>query len=261
MTKPVRRVRGLSRIACLLVAAVTAGCAGGNIGAPNPGLLEKMAAGGAFGAEQRVRICALLDAGIAEATARRLIDEAWNDTEARALALKLQVVSSTPWKSEGNDIEAIMSSVRKVPVEPGCDRLLAFLGQSDSRQPRLVGGVSLIHGFVVASAESMRGLSLTPVEAARHELYHLVGCGHAQTMDECYRRIALAKGQRKGADAFFPVFLYLEDEDIERNCGENLLIDDRGNANRIARLRGAQMERQAAGQAPPVRSCPPTKTS
>jgi hypothetical protein len=249
----------LSRIGWILATLVTAGCAG-NIGAPNPGLLEKMAAEGAFGAKQSVRICALLEPGVSEAAARRLIDEAWNDTEARALGLYLQVVSSTPWKSEGNDIEAIMSSVRKVNVGPGCDRLLAFLGESDSRQPRLVGGVSLIHGFVVASAASMRGLSLTPVEAARHELYHLVGCGHAQTMDECYRRIALAKGRRKGADAFFPVFLYLEDEDIARNCGENLLIDDHGDANLIARLRGAQMERQMSGRAPPARSCPPAKT-
>jgi hypothetical protein len=249
--------RFLSRTACLAVTAVTMGCAA-HIGAPNPALLEQMAAAGAFGAGQTVRICALLEPGIAESTARRLLDEAWNDTEARALGLRMELVSATSWKSEGRDLEAIMSGVRKRPVPPECDRLLAFLGESDERAPRLAGGVSLAHGFVVASADFVRRPLLAPTAAARHELYHLAGCGHAQVMDECYRRIALAKQRRKGPDAFFPVFLYLEDADIERNCGENRLIEDRGEANRAARLRGEALARQAAGETQPAR-CHPSR--
>jgi len=133
---------------------------------------------------------------------------------------------------------------------------MAFLDHSDSRSPRLAGGVSLIHGFVIAATGGLASLLFAPTEAIRHELYHLVGCGHARIMDECYRRIALAKRSKKIPDGFFPVFLYLEDEDISRNCGRNLVIEDRAEANRIARLRDAQMKLQAAGQAPPVRHCP-----
>ena len=249
-----RALECVSRICCVLVAAIGAACTA-TIGTPNPELLQKMSARGEFGAAQSVRICGLLDAGITEATARRLIDEAWNDTEAGALGLTMALVSLNSWQREGADIETIFRNVRKLPIAPECDRMLAFLGPSDDFVSGLAGGVSLTHGFVLASPESTRRFPLTPAQVTRHEIYHLVGCGHSPTMDECYRRIALAKSKRGGANAFFPVFLYALDEDIERNCGVNSLIDDRGEANRIAQRWAGERERLASGQALPARQC------
>jgi len=244
-----------ARAGCLLATAVLFGC-GATIGTPNPDLLGRMAAEGAFGAWQSVRICALLDEGITAAAARKLVDEGWNDTEAAALGLRMRVVSARPWKSGGNDIEAVFRRIRENPVPPGCDRVLAFLGHSDRREHRQAGAVLLVHGFVLAAEESLRHFLMTPTEAVRHELYHLVGCGHAQVMDECYRRIAAAKGRRKGADAFLPVFLYIENDAIERNCGRNALIDDRNEANRIAGIWVSHTVLRAADRARPARPCP-----
>jgi hypothetical protein len=214
-----------------------------------------MSARGEFGAAQSVRICGLLDGGITEAAARRLIDEAWNDTEAGALGLRMVLVSLNPWQRDGADIDTIFRNVRKLPVAPECDRVLAFLAPSDDFVSELAGGVSLTHGFVLATPESTRRFPLTPIEVARHEIYHLVGCGHSPTMDECYRRIALAKSKRGGASAFFPVFQYVLDEDIGKHCGANPLIDDRAEANRIAQRWVGENERLAAGHALPAWHC------
>jgi len=187
--------------------------------------------------------------------ARRLMDEAWNGTEAGSLGLKVELVSLKPWKREGADIETIFKNVQKMPVAPECDRIFAFLGPSDELVTELAGGVALTHGFVLATPESTRQFMLTPAEAARHEIYHLAGCGHSPTMDECYRKIAHAKRKRGSTNAFFPVFLYILEEDVRKNCGANALIADRGEANRIAQRWVAEKERRASGQASPEPRC------
>jgi hypothetical protein len=252
---------GLSRIVCALVTATMLGCAP-TIGAPNLELLGQLTAKGAFREAQSVRICGLHEAGVSAETVRGLIDAAWNDQLAATFGLEMRLTSLQVWRREGSDIATVLFNVQAIPVAAECDRVFAFMDQAvDFRDGELVGAVSLSHGVVLATRESLAHASLTPIEAVRHELYHLVGCGHAWVMDECYRRIALAKQRRKSADAFFPVPLYLEDEDIRRNCGDNPLIDDRGDANRIAQRWVAQRKQLAAGEAPPARPCTPKQES
>lgn len=241
-------------ICCLLAAAIVAGCTA-TIGTPNPELLRSMSAAGEFGGEQTVRVCGLLDSGITEAMAHRIIDEAWNETEAAPLGLKVELVSLEPWKRESGDVERIFRNVRSVPIARGCDRLLAFLGPSDDVVSALAGGVSFTHGFVFATPEGAQRFTLMPAEVVRHEIYHLVGCGHASVMDECYGRIARAKANRNGADGFFPVFQYILDDDIRKNCGENPLITDRAEANRVAGRWATELGRQTTGAMSPARRC------
>ena len=254
-------IQGLSRLVGALATATMLGCTP-TIGTPNPELLGQLTADGAFREAQSVRICGLHEAGISADTVRRLIDAAWNDQLAGTFGLRIQLASLQPWQREGSDITTVLFNVQAIPVAAECDRVFAFLEHAiDFRDGELAGAVSLSHGVVLASSESLARSSLTPVEAVRHELYHLVGCGHAWVMDECYRRIALAKQRRKSADAFFPVLLYLETEDIQRNCGNNPLIDDRSDANRIAQRWVEQRKQRAAGGTPPARPCPPAQKS
>ena len=241
-------------IGCLLAAALAAGCAA-TIGTPNPELLGKMSAAREFGAEQTVRLCGLLDRGMTEAAVRNLVDEAWNRTEAGALALRIELVSAQPLERGSLDIETLFGSIRRMPLPAGCDRIFAFIDPADDLITTQVGGVSLIHGFALATPHGTRQALLTPAEVVRHEFYHLIGCGHAAVMDECYRRIARAKTTRNAADAFFPVFMYILDEDIRKNCGENRLIVERAEANRIAQRWAEEGERTASGTGAPARRC------
>jgi len=253
-------VRCLSCLVGLLSAAALSGCAP-TIGSPNPSLLRQMESKGEFGAPQAVRLCALLDLGVSRQAAQALVDRAWNDTEAGPLGLRMRLASFDLWVGDLHDADVDFAEIQKRALTPECDRLIVFLGHSDERMSRMAGSVSLHHAIVLASPESMQTSTMTPVDVVRHELYHLVGCGHARVMDECYHRIALAKARRKGPDAFFPVYLYLLDEDLEKYCGENALIDDRAEANRIARLWVAQRQRQAAGEVVKNPACTPVTRS
>lgn len=232
----------------MLAAALVAACT--TIGTPNPELLAQMAARGEFGTAQQLRVCALLDEGVDEAMARGLVEEAWNRSEAAPLGLEVVLASLRPWKSEGSDTETIFRHVRKMPIPPECDRVFAFVAPSEDSALDAAGAVTLAHGFAVITPSMTRRHFMTPAEVVRHEFYHLVGCGHAQTMDECYRRIARAKGERRRPTDFFPVFQYVLDEDIERNCGANRLFDERAEVNRTTRLWLAEGERIASGRAP-----------
>lgn len=254
-------IQGLSRIVCAVATATLVGCAP-TIGVPNAELLGQLTARGVFRSAQSVRICGLHEAGISAETVRGLIDAAWNDQLADTFGLRIQLTSLQPWQREGRDIATVLFNVQAIPVASECDRVFAFMDHvADFRDGKLVGAVSLSHGVVLATSESLAHSSLTPKDAVRHEFYHLVGCGHAWVMDECYRRIALAKQRRTSAAAFFPVLLYLEDEDIRRNCGNNPLIEDRDDANRIAQRWVEERKRQAAGHATLARPCPPAKES
>jgi hypothetical protein len=195
--------------ACLLLALVT-GCT--SVGFHNRDARQRLD----FGAADRVALCVLVDDGISEQRARTLVEEAWRD-EAPLYGLRVDVVSVTPWRRPAFAIDGIIDALRREPLKPGCDRILALIGRHLGDVvwgllplPEYLGAVNdetLTHGYVIARRASLNQLFESPRSVVRHELYHLLGCDQHFKMARCYEQIAALKRwkQAHGSD-FFPAW-------------------------------------------------------
>ena len=193
----------------LVALVLLAGCT--SMGAHNQATLRQLD----FGAKDTVALCLYLDEGISEEQARALIDEAWRD-EAPRYGLEMKIASVTRWRRPAFTMDGIVDALRREPLSPGCDRILALIGRHFGDVvwglllPEYLGAVNdetLTHGYVIARRASLNQLFEPPRSVVRHELYHLLGCEEHFAMEHCYQRIASLKRTKQalGSD-FFPAW-------------------------------------------------------
>jgi hypothetical protein len=164
-----------------------------------------------YGERAQIRVCVLRDAGVSEARARQLL--AAVDREMDAYAIDVSVPWTKPWRRPGFTVAAIMDELRRQPLPEPCDRLLALVSRhlGDALWgiflPETLGAVetaSHTRGYVVARSASLNQLISPPEQIAQHEFYHMLGCGHALSLRECYGQIAELKRSHDPAADFFP---------------------------------------------------------
>jgi len=194
------------RLGLVIALVIITGCT--TVGSHNLAALSKLE----FGPPERLRLCVLSDRGITEAEIRDLLTAAW-EKEASRFGITLLITEIIPWTRGAFTGIEIAESVRSVPLPPSCDRVMAFVNRHIGDAlwglllPELLGWANdetRTHGFVVARIVSLNQVSLPPQDVLRHELFHLLGCEHAWSLEECYERIALLKRARVGD--FFPAW-------------------------------------------------------
>ena len=194
------------RLGLVIAVVIITGCT--TVGNHNVAALSKVE----FGPPQTLRLCVLSDRGITEAEIRDLVTAAW-EKEASRFGITLLITEIIPWTRGGFTGTEIANSVRSVPLPPSCDRVMAFVNRHIGDAlwglllPELLGWANdetRTHGFVVARMVSLNQVFLSPQDVLRHELFHLLGCEHAWSLEECYERIALLKRTRVGD--FFPAW-------------------------------------------------------
>jgi hypothetical protein len=205
--RPARRTIAQGLATGLACALALAGCA--SIGqSASPNAYD-------FGAPRVLRVCVLRDPPVSEARVAELID-AWR-TELAPLGITVSLPWVRTWPRPAYSGRGIAEAIATIPLEPGCDRLLAMIGRhaGDAAYallsaiipaPEYLGWVDNItqtRGFVVAAWS----ISLNQVIAGGladtliHEGYHLLGCRH-EVMADCYATIARLKRDAQGE--FFP---------------------------------------------------------
>jgi len=106
-----------------------------------------------------------------------------------------------------------MEDLTRRELDPSCDRLMAFVDRNAADflwslvMPEVLGAVddaTHTRGYIVANQVSLNQLFQSPGETAVHEFYHLLGCPHARTLQNCYDRIAALKQQFVTGADFFP---------------------------------------------------------
>jgi hypothetical protein len=171
-----------------------------------------------FGPPQTVNMCVYLDDGITESSARRLLDS-WNE-EANQYALYVEPVMFEQHPRVGTFYWQIMKDIDRIPLEEPCDRVIYFANRNaadflygvvavSTGLPEVLGYVdddTLTHGFVYARSATAAQLLVTPWEATKHELYHLLGCGQHNDMAKCYAQIRQLKQAAQRKKGFFPTF-------------------------------------------------------
>jgi hypothetical protein len=173
-----------------------------------------------FGESQKVRFCVYLDEGVTEHRAMQLLADAWSE-EGMKYGIHIEPVSFREWKRPAFFMGDILGELTKNKLESPCDRKLAFLGRGFTDFAasfvtfEILGAVndqSLTHGYVFAEIASLNQWLVPPVQATRHEIYHLLGCGEHNDMEACYAKIALMKQlRRSNEDDFYPAW------DLENN--------------------------------------------
>jgi hypothetical protein len=201
-----RVMAGTSRLAAWLVAALAlAGCASTGHLSTKPD----------FGEPRVLRVCVLRDPAVSEAGVSALLD-AWR-AELAPLGITITLPWVRPWPRPAFTGRGIAEAVATIPLEPGCDRLLAMIGRhaGDAAYAVLtaiipvgeylgwVDNITQTRGFVVAawSPSLCQVMAGGPADTLIHEGYHLLGCRHEALVD-CHATIARLKREAPGE--FFP---------------------------------------------------------
>lgn len=168
-----------------------------------------------FGKPVTVDVCLYLDNGIAEEEGRKLIEEAWRD-EAPLYGIDVRVAKVERWARPAFQMEGILADLRQKRLDAPCDRIMALVGRNVGDTlwsffgPEVLGAVNdetLTHGYTVARRASLNQVLTPPVDIARHELYHLLGCGEHSNMPKCYDQLAMLKAWQRDHDSdFFPAW-------------------------------------------------------
>jgi hypothetical protein len=200
--------RALSHAGVLLATLALAGCA-------SIGGLSARPTGVDFGGPAELRVCLLRDPDVSEARVAELMT-AWS-AELAPLGITVTVPWTREWPRPAFTGRGLGEAIAREPLEPGCDRLLAFIGRHAGDAVYAVAGfflsapeifgwvdnVTMTRGFVVATWSPSLGQALTggPAGALIHEGYHLLGCLH-EPWAACYATIARLK--RHARSDFFP---------------------------------------------------------
>ena len=231
----------------------TSGCFMTSIGMDRP----EVRAQTDFGPPQTLRVCALLDDGISQSDAQETLADYWNQDEASKYNLSIKMVS---YSSLPRSIDQFFHwqighqvAIRQIP--PGCDRMMYFVSRNVLDvawsvpelygAPEVLGEVddyTMTRGYVIDRIASLNQVLMSPwfspSKVARHEAFHMIGCGHNLVMDECYKHIAEAKWvenrlqdagcyEKSGVEQFFPSF---------SNAGDGPILLTRAQANSILGL-------------------------
>lgn len=184
------------RTVTLLLLLVAAGCT--TLG------VDDMAARGSidYGPDEAIRLCLLQDVSIDDTEVTSLITAIRKEMSPFGLIVEIPWVK--PWQRQGFDYMGILESVVKAhPLTEPCDRIAAFVGRNTADilwgallMPEVLGAVETAtrtRGFMVASFGSLNQAFTSPRSVAAHEFYHMLGCDHDLTMNDCYKQIALLK--------------------------------------------------------------------
>lgn len=229
---PARRITFFTSIALGMCLLGSSGCFMTSIGMDRPELRAQTD----FGPPNTLRVCALLDDGISQSDAQATLQDYWNENEASKyqLSVKLVSYSSLPRTLDEFFGYQIGRQVVMRQIPPGCDRMMYFVNRNvldvawsipeAYGAPEVLGEVddtTMTRGYVVDRVASLNQVLMspwfTPSKVARHETFHMIGCGHDLVMDQCYKHIAEAKWiedrlrnagcyEKTGTEEFFPAF-------------------------------------------------------
>lgn len=214
----------LLRIISLGLAVLLSACT--TMGTPDPVAREQLD----FGEAETINICLYVDEGISEAEARKLIADAWR-TEAPLYGIELNVVKVERWSRPAFQMDGILADLRDRPLEPPCDRVMAFVGRNLGDAlwgffaPEVLGAVNdetLTHGYTVARRATLNQLIEPPIAITRHEIYHLLGCGEHGNMPRCYKQIAMLKQwKRSNQTEIFPAWDLINNRVLDTRAAVN----------------------------------------
>ncbi len=195
-------------VGLFLSASGVSGCAFTSVGIDQPDYRAQLD----FGPPETVKVCAVLDNGITQENAQKTLAGYWNETDAEKYSLSVNIVSYSHKERPLSEYFSwqIADDVSRMPVPAFCDRVMYFVGRNladalwsipeIAGAPEVLGWVddaTMARGFVVSRFGSLNqvlmGLWFSPSQAARHETYHLLGCGHDLTLQACYDKIRDAK--------------------------------------------------------------------
>jgi hypothetical protein len=218
----------------------TSGCFVTSIGMDRPEVRTQTD----FGPPETLRVCALLDDGISQRDAQETLADYWNQDEASKYKLAIEMVSysSLPRSMDEFFHWQIGRQVAVRQIPPGCDRMMYFVNRNVLDvawsvpeiygAPEVLGEVddyTMTRGYVIDRVASLNQVLMSPwfspSKVARHETFHMIGCGHDLVMDQCYKHIAEAKWvenrlqdagcyQKSGVEEFFPSFSHAGDGPI-----------------------------------------------
>lgn len=181
-----------------------------------------------FGDWQIVRLCVRLDDRL-DPGAVSPFEEALN-SEMAPYKLRFELKVTLWTRSYYEKREFRKNEILPVQLPAECDRLLfltkyeysparyvlsgafPFLFVPRLRDTRVLGATPVVptRGFVYVHFPDILLKNWTPAHIVEHEVYHMLGCPHADTKELCYERILRAKSARH--KDFFPVWdLYQEE--------------------------------------------------
>lgn len=164
-----------------------------------------------YGPPVPMRVCVLKAPGVTTQRVNELV--AAVNTEFAAYGIEVVVPWMRPWERSGFTFQRLFDDVTSRPLEPPCDRLMAFVDRNVGdflwglAMPEVLGAVddnTHTHGFVIATRVSLNQLFSSPTAITVHEFYHFLGCPHAGSLSDCYGRIAALKRSFDPRTDFFP---------------------------------------------------------
>jgi hypothetical protein len=196
-----------------------------------------------FGSKEDLRICVYRDVKVSDEQVDRIVAAIRYELGKYRLDVGIPWIRSAVRPAFSGD--AIIRHLAALPLEEPCDRLFFLVGRDlkdllwGTFLPEKLGAVETVtmtKGFVAAQYGSLNQLlSLkSPVKAAIHEIYHMLGCEHDTTMSACYDQIdymkKAAKRNRLRGNDFFPGissegYLYRTRASADKDLQRALQID------------------------------------
>ena len=184
----------------------------GPIGSHDPESLERID----FGEDMTIRFCIYKEDTLSPEIARRLVAAA--NKELKLFRLKIKISSIKNWTRPGFTAFALQDSMLRIPLQAPCDRMAILVDRTfgdlvwGAILPNVLGAVEQMtstRGFMVAKTSSLGHYFMGGPEATfTHEVYHLLGCVHKLTLNNCYQRIQKLKKEASNSRElgleFFP---------------------------------------------------------
>lgn len=190
-----------------------------------------------LGPDVELHLCVYQDKDVSDKRAAAIIAAIQKEFVQYGLIIKVAAIKA--WQRPGFMHRDILRDIARRPLEPPFDRTLALVGR-DMRDfawgillPEVYGAVETwtrTKGYVVAEMGSLNQLLTfqSPLQAAVHEFYHMLGVEHMDGERIICEKIARLKRQavenRQSGQDFFPGIsnsgkLYLSRAAVDRRFG------------------------------------------